>query len=291
MKRYQRVNLLNGTEQFDGTAYFLNKTVTEVTEIANNLPTTSNAETMLSFAIHDCYHVLWYYHFEISSPPPPVPVSFFIDNGINCAMQYFYGKWRNGFRNFSYETSCTEKESRLKTQWNHQFYRGSLFSLLKNDNESLLRISQWVDRDVLEIGAIHPFNDSSHAPVFYFSPLFFVFAQYFCNVPREKYATEIDSIVKGTRSATKTLLKIWESIYAKDSISFKKQMEQILNKHIQKSAKAKMKAPFMLTAYDIISHEATLMWNIALRSGMEMPEFPEEFMDKIITPQSIGFEK
>jgi hypothetical protein len=290
MKRYERVNLLDGVkERFEGSSHFLNKTVEDVTEIANNLPTTSNAKTILTFAIHNCHIALWDYHFEISCPPPPVPVSFFIDNGINCALQYFYGKWRNGFRNFPYEAPCTEKESRLVTQWNHEFYRGSLFSLLKNDNESLLRISQWIDRDIIQIGAIHPFNDSSHAPIFYFSPLFYVFAQYFCNVPREKYATEIDSIVNGVRSATKTLLKIWESIYNKDTKSFETQILAMVNKHIQKSAKTKQ--PFTFLSYNIISHEATWMWNIALRSGMEMPELPEKIMDRIVTPQSLGLEK
>jgi hypothetical protein len=290
MKRYERVNLLEGVkERFEGSLYFLNKTVKDVTEIADNLPTTSNAETMLTFAIHNCYHALWYYHFEISDLLLPVPVSFIIDNGINCALQYFYGKWRNGFRSFPYEAPCTEKESRLVTQWNHQFYRGSLFSLLKNDKESLLRISQWIDRDIIQIGAIHPFNNSSHAPIFYFSPLFYVFAQYFCNVPREKYATEIDSIANGVRSATKTLLKIWESIYNKDTKSFETQILAMVNKHIQKSAKTKQ--PFTFMPDNIISQEATLMWNIALRSGMEMPEFPEEIMDRIVTPQSLGLEK
>jgi hypothetical protein len=285
MKRFERVNLFNRPQNFDGFAEPLTRAKNDI----ERLDMTRNKSSALQHILNDCYLTLLYYHFEISNPEPIKPVSYFIDHGIDCTLQYFYGNWRNEYKQFPYEEPYTEKESRLRTTWNREFYQGSLFSLFKNDKESLLKIAQWIDRDIIAIGAIHPFDYSSHTSITYFSPLFYVFAQYFCGVPREKYAQEIDCITKGTRSVTKALLKVWESIYEKDSKTFEKQIVQMLDKHIKQASK--MKPPFDFSPLNIVSQEITLMWNIALRSGMKMPEFPEEIMDRIVTPQSIGLEK
>jgi hypothetical protein len=285
MKRYERVNLFNGVKNFEGFAAPLTRAKDDI----ERLDVIGNKCFALQHILGDCYLTLLYYHFETSNPEPIKPISYFIDHGIDCTLQYFYGSWRNGYKKLPYEEPCTAQESRLRTTWNHEFYQGSLFSLLKNDKESLLKIAQWIDRDIIEIGSIHPFDNSSHASITYFSPLFYIFAQYFCGIPREKYVQEIDCITKGTHFVTKTLLKVWESIYERDPKTFEKQIMQMLDKHIKQASK--MKPPFDFSPLNIVSQEITLMWNIALRSGMKMPEFPEEVMDKIITPQSLGLEK
>ncbi len=282
MKRYERVNLFGGDPKVLGRQVdVLNVKIKEV----NDTRHAANKEFALSSGLVICSSYLQSYHFEsLPDTDLPATVEFFIDNGINFCLDYFYGDWRNGFQRFHYETPCTSEESRLITQWNHEFYRGTLLCLLKNDIESLRRISKWIDRDIIHIGASNPFGGNSHATLFYYSPLFFVFAKYFCGINRTEYAPEIESIKNGKQSATKTLLKIWESICKQDTKDFDKLISQLVKKHIKANEKE-------IRHREIVSNEATWMWNMALRSGMTMPVLPEEIMDRIITPQSIGLEK
>lgn len=283
MKRYQRVNLFGGDPKIlAGGANVLKQKIESIEKMRK----AENRETALSFGLHDCLNGLWYYHFEMA-PMPEVPVtaSFFVDNGIDFAWEYFEGDWRNGYKMFPYEEPCTAEESRLKTQWNHQFFQGTLLCLLKNDRDSLERIAKWIDRDIIPIGASNPFGGHSHATLFYYSPLFFVFARYFCGVDQEEYAQEIDSIKNGKQAKTKTFLKILESICSQDAKGFEKQISKIVTNFIKTNEKVDQRIS------EDISYEATWMWNIALRSCMTMPELPEEIMDRIMTPQSIGLEK
>jgi hypothetical protein len=270
MRRYERVNLWGGEEQRLQNYRIHFQSTKNSIQAAATQKTPEDKRSHLGFALTSSYAALLYYHFDL--PSPPIKEKTFISSTIDTAITFFY---------------CGKK-TRLAIHWNRPFYLGTLFSLLKNDKESLKKIAEWVDRSEIGKPDNHPFDLSTSATITYFSPLFFIFAQYFCNVPREKYSKEIESIKNGYRSSTKTLLKIWENIYAQDTDNLRKQLVQLVNKHIKEVSK--MKPPLNLTPQRIVSQEATWMWNIALRSGMEMPELPEEIMDRIVTPQSIGLE-
>jgi hypothetical protein len=275
MKRYQRVNLCNGDKQslkqYSNFCTYIFEDVEDHIKTASTEMLPEDKRSSLSSALNSSCFALYFYHFEYVLPP--IKPLTFISSIVEVAKEFFY---------------CEKKTKNKWISWNRQFYIGTLFSLLKNDRQSLQKISRWVDHAAMAMNNKHPFDISTSATINYFSPLFFALAQYFCEEPHEKYVKEINCIKEGTRSVIKTFLKIWESIDSQDSNAFKKQFVQLVNKHIQKSAKTKPPGTFM--PGNIISEEATWMWNIALRSGMEMPELPEEIMDRIVTPQSIGLE-
>ncbi|MDR2641512.1 MAG: hypothetical protein LBC74_01830 [Planctomycetaceae bacterium] len=272
MKRYERVNFCGGNEQsLQNFKIHFRWTKDSIKEAAKEkLPMEKRVE--LSRALTSFFLGSLYYHFEL--PSPPIKAKVFINNAIETAIAYFY---------------CGKKTKSTIIHWNQPFYFGTLFSLLKNDRESLKKIAEWVDHTVMNMPNHHPFDILTGGTINYFSPLFFVFAQYFRDVPRKNYSKEIESIKNGYRSSTKTLLNIWENIYTQNTDNFEKQLVQLVNKHIHKISG--LKPPLNSEPINIISLEATWMWNIALRSGMEMPVLPEEIMDRIVTPQSIGLEK
>jgi hypothetical protein len=272
MKRYERVNLWNGDGQSLQNYRIHFQSIKSSIQAAATQKTPEDKRSHLGFALTASYATLLYYHFEIDSPP--IKPMVFVCKAVNIAKQYFY---------------CPPKAKRWAC-WNRAFYFGTLFSLLNNNQKTLIEIAEWVDRTTVnKFNNDHPFDFSTSATINYYSPLFYVFAQYFCGIPRNKYSKEINCIKNGNRTAVKTLLKIWESIDAQDFNVFEKLLVQLVNKHIKDVAK--MKPPFNLTPQRLVSREATWMWNIALRSGMKMPELPEEIMDRIVTPQSIGLEK
>jgi hypothetical protein len=106
MKRYERVNLFNGAKNFEGFAAPLTRAKDDI----ERLDVIGNKCFALQHILNDCYLILLYYHFETSNPEPIKPVSYFIDHGIDCTLQYFYGSWRNGYKKLPYEEPYTEKE-------------------------------------------------------------------------------------------------------------------------------------------------------------------------------------
>ena len=287
MKRFQRVNLYNSSnwDEIEKNSEY------KFQDIKSSIERSGGSQDC-SFQVHwDISYIqaaIYSFFFEI--PSSSIPLAYFIDSGIELSKGFFFGKWRERHICDGDSKPLTKEQARL-LPWNGAFREGTFCCLLKNDKTSLVDFSKWVGRDQLNCLSSNPFDISNpHTYVPHFSPLFFVVAQFWCGCSIDDYSDEIEMVKKSKSASAKSLLKIWESVCEKDTDGFEKKIIQEVERKMNKAAKTK-DPRIAFAPVTIVSAEATWMWNLALRSGMEMPILSEEIMDRIITPQALGLEK
>jgi hypothetical protein len=239
--------------------------------------------------LQDIFLGLLYYHFEV--PYPDRDVLFFIEKGTEIAVEYFYGDWREGYRRFYYEKPMPREYWRYNLNWNPCFRYGLLFTLLSHDKKPLQCIAEWIEND------LYYDKDSYSSQEMAFQ---LIIAYYIRGKSSNDYSEQVDLINKSHRRFPKMCLAIFDTITKQDISNFEKLICKLVNWHIKNLIqkypdKPKLKVNPVEYRYhpeNIISLEASWLWNIALISGMEMPtNLSEEVMDRIVTPQSVGLIK
>jgi hypothetical protein len=234
--------------------------------------------------IKQIFNALLLCHFEI--PNFKKTSNFFIKIGIEWTIEFFYGEWREKYREFE-----NEKYWRYYLYWETCFRYGLLFSLLAQDKEPLLRIAEWIEND------LYYDKDSYSAQEMAFQ---LIIAYYIRGKSPNDYSEQVDLINKSHKRFPKMCLTVFDAVINQDTSNFEKSISKLVNWHIKNLIQKYPDKPhrgvlnpveFRYHPENMISLEASWLWNIALISGMKMPELPEEVMDRIVTPQSIGLVK
>jgi hypothetical protein len=283
-KRYERVNFmcLNNTY----IQYFINH-INGICDTRDSRDYTMTSKAgWLETDIRDIFLGLLYYHFEV--PYPNHDVLFFIEKGIEWTIEYFYGDWREGYREFSYEKPMPREYWRYHLRWNPCFRHGLLFALLAQDKEPLLRIAEWIEND------LYYDKNSYSAQEIAFQ---LIIAYYIRGKSPNDYSEQVDLINKSHKRFPKMCLAIFDTIVTQDTLEFERLMSKFIQWYIQSLIKKYPDKPHLIAnpvefryhPQNIISQEASWLWNIALISGMKMPtNLSDEIMDRIVTPQSVG---
>jgi hypothetical protein len=252
--------------------------------------TITSKHCCLQTDIRDIFLGLLYCHFEV--PYPNRDVLFFIEKGIEWTIEFFYGDWREGYQEFDYEKPMPQEYWRYNMRWNPCFRHGLLFALLAQDKKPLLRIAEWIEND------LYYDKDSYSAQEIAFQ---LIIAYYIRGKLPNDYSEQVDLINKSHKRFPKICLAVFDAIIGQDTSNFGKSISKLVNWHIKNLIQKYPDKPhrgvlnpveLRYRPENIISLEASWLWNIAIISGMEMPtNLSEEVMDRIVTPQSVGLVK
>jgi hypothetical protein len=237
--------------------------------------------------IKQTFEALLICHFEI--PYFEKTSKFFVEIGIDRTIEYFYGDWREGYREFDYEKPMPREHWRYNLNWCSSFRYGLLFALLSQDKEPLQRIVEWIEND------LYYDKDSYSAQEMAFQ---LVIAYHIRGKSPKDYSEQVDLINKSHKQLPKMCLAIFDTMIKQDISGFEKMVCKLVKWHIKNLIRKYPDRPklkvnpveFRYHPENIVSLEASWLWNVARLSGMKIPtNLPEEIMDRIITPQSVGF--
>jgi hypothetical protein len=202
------------------------------------------------------------------------------------AIDYFFGDWRDGYADTDAEGKiasywdgiCWSREvCRQKMDWIDPFYESLICTFLVNDIDVVRRIAEWVDVDIWDMYLLdHTVEDAMFLTVL---------GKIIRGEQWKDCISIIEKITSSRRRRPKLLLPILESIFNSNDTDF----SESIQKYVKHFIKNEVKIDEGFTG--VISIYASLLWNYARLCKIELPILPEEIMDRIITPQSVGLVK
>jgi hypothetical protein len=308
MKRFDRVNFLgyllsdspimNGVYQPHvprGPEVRNNRLLVEIPNIIQNylvnMGNYDNKVGRINFIrYHDltnCVHVFYATHLAIDLSAINIDLR---EIGHTCgqlAIEYFFGDWRNGYADRAPDGSIptdwdedkwSREKCRKEMHWAIGFHGSLLCTLIVNNIEATRKIAQWVDEDLCDTYWQENFSVEDILYLTVFGKIIRGEKWEYCN-------SIIEKISKSRRRRPKLLLEVLESIIKKDDVAFENSIQKYM-KHFLKS-EARIDEGYE----GVISVYASVLWNYASLEGIKLPLFPEEIMDRIVTPQSVGLVK
>lgn len=278
MLRYQRLGFVNMKEMQQAWDCLQ----IEIPEIGSICP---RQDRKLYSDTKICYKVLYYEHLQTNHPFENT--QSFLKKGIELCREYFYGKWRDSFQEFYYTPVLTREECRLVVDWIPELTYGFLFALLLNDSKSLLNLADYIDDDLT----------AGFGGDCYGKPLTL---QYYVYWKILAYGVKNNTLVgckedkskieHSSRRIYKLLLACLESLFSKNVDIFNTSFTKYMNLFIKQVTDPKKKTSEW--SYYFMSLDGSILWNYANNVlGLDMPEFPEEIMDRILTSHSCGLQK
>lgn len=188
-----------------------------------------------------------------------------IEAGV-LAEHYFYGDWRESYRRFSYETPMTREEARRKLPWIDAYRAGLLLALLVDDERGIDRVTSWPGGDL-------PADEGTF-------DLPAAYAQYHIHLARalrtgtaSSGASFADLRRPGGR--VRPLAEAVDAALTGNAEAFGRALKEHLTGY--------RKSVFRLNRPDaIISIEGSILWHIARRRGLQLPDLRENQMDLVL---------
>lgn len=213
-------------------------------------------------------------HFEI--PHNGGDVKMLLQETIRYGMEYFYGDWRNAYQIFPDETYGLE-DCRQKLPWINSFRIGILASLLLNDSRHLQEFAKWVGDDLGTYGESGPRKMGD-------VDWYLLLGHYIRDGSLEPHAALAEKVRSSNRPRTKMALGVLEAVEEGNL----KKTEKAFVKKVKNFVKTEILANQPTLTVVLIDYDSSILWNIGLQKGVELPELPEEIMDRIVTSQSMG---
>jgi hypothetical protein len=306
MKRYERVRLYNGGDQ----AISISKTSqNEAFQKLTNEYITGIMESMYKASEGSLYHHIgghnissgyltgivteyfWFITSEVHYETIELPKDSIIQSlhiTIQAILCFLYGKWRTcySWHNFIYTSPegppyLTVDETRQKIEWVLTFREGLLAALLLDDQDSVQKMLDWIQIDACRYKDRSSQRDPSDVESLMLLGHFFR-TGHLDNVESLK-----EAVRKGRCKRTQMLLDCLERIVTKDVKKFvalfEKYLKYAFKSNLMFSHPDSVRSPAALTDID-----ACIIWTVALRSGLTLPELPDELMDYVIRPQTLG---
>jgi hypothetical protein len=177
----------------------------------------------------------------------------------------------------------TVDETRQKIGWVYTFRDGLLAALLLDDRDSVQKMLDWIQIDVCRDKSRSAQTDPSDVEYLMLLGHFF----------RTGHLDNVDSLKEAVRKGrckrTQMLLDCLERIVTKDVKKFVTLFEKYL-KHAFKSNLLFSHPDSPRSPAALIDIDACIIWTVALRSGLILPELPDELMDYVIRPQTLGLD-
>jgi hypothetical protein len=307
MKRYERVRLYKGgehaisilnTSQSDALKKLTNEYITDIMESMHKASEGSLYHPM-GHNISDSHltHIVGEYFCFIVSEVHYEAIELSKDSviqslriAIQAILCFLYGEWRTRYswHHFIYTSPdgppyLTVDETRQKIGWVYTFREGLLAALLLNDRDSAQKMLDWVQIDACRDKSRSAQVDPSHVEYFMLLGYFFQ-TGHLDNVESLK-----EAVRKGRCKRTQMLLDCLERIVTKDVKKFvalfEKYLKYAFKSNLLFSHPDSPRSPAALTDID-----SCIIWAVALRSGLTLPELPDELMDYVIRPQTLGLD-
>jgi hypothetical protein len=243
----------------------------------------------LSSDLRNCIDVACIKHVEYESPFCDIVP--YLKKGVWITMEYFEGNWRDGYQPcpkivchpFSGEPfeipeanrPCySREECRKQWSWDDEFIDGLLCAFWTNDFISAIKISQWVDSDLIDNYFECHIMDAW---------ILIILGKFIHKKTLSGSEFIIDKIQNSKRRRAKLLLDIIKAIDQKNHENFSRTIMSYVKFFIKNEADTTLSL-----SYYHISRIASLLWETARYFEIELPILSEEIADRVITRETIG---
>jgi hypothetical protein len=217
----------------------------------------------------DIFFLFWLLLLEHFQFPHQIPdVHKYMKLLVKLSCDFFSGNW------IDYPVTLDPISFKKEMSWVDTFRRGVLVALILCDEKSITNIASWTDGDYSNDEL-----DYSKADIEYYVTL----GQFLKGKNLSELKQQIDTIKKQSRKRPKLLLEVLEAIVCQDNSIFLNRFLEYCKYFDKKECD---KEDFLL--FKNINTDGSILWNLAKTQGLEIPELPEEIMDRIMTCESIG---
>ena len=189
------------------------------------------------------------------------------DAGV-VAADYFFGEWRGGYRSFADDPPLTRESARRELPWMDPYREALLLTLLIDDDRGIERVTSWPgddlrhDEGTLDLPAM-------------FTTYHIHLARLLRNAPAAELAASSAKLRDQPGNRIAALLAAVEAAFTGDAAAFAKALKQHLTSY--------RKHTFRVGRMDAaISIEGSILWHVARRRGLALPELPEKLSDIVL---------
>jgi hypothetical protein len=221
-------------------------------------------------AFSDLVHIEYIFctrHCELPLNISDEQVHQMIRKGIQITLHYYYDNW--------YER---EEYTRQMMEWTGIHPPGILCALLSGDKESIKKIAEYLDEDMIESGD-YIFNIDEMDGRF-----LVLLSVLLAEKPYDAYLHLAERIRQGKKKKAKLLLEVLDTIVAKDHDKFVKTFQEYIKYFI------KREVDLSGGADESVSILGSILWETARIQGISLPNLPEEIMDRVVTRETIGIQ-
>ncbi len=265
MKRWQRVKL---TE--------LDQIVTNETEWLPNLERYSPEDDQRGCRRVDIFtytNLALLHHFQVDNVPGKNGVHF-AERAIALSMDYFWGDWRN---RYLYQGKKVEiwdaKTCRERLEW-FDVYRESIFcASALGDDKALDRLFTWADIDLSHDEGSWYYSQAEND--------FYILVALTMRGIKPKEQKKLRVQINSARTnRPKLWLEGFDAILENNVSDFLEALEAIFKNHLQKEYRPN-------NPPRCVMFEGTLLWRLAQRENMKLPELSEHIGDRIVRKESL----
>lgn len=228
---------------------------------------TTDQELVRWQAIYLRLHIVFFSHCGVDSQSGSVAEN--IRKGIDSAIDYFFGSWRDGLEDAQGE-ALTAQECRSTVGWLLPYQEAILLALLIDDLEAARQISCYPGHDAVQ----EDFDGSAEEHEFYI-----LLASYLKGHAFDELSQSIDFITSGRRKGPKLSLEVLTAIDKDDCQTASNALKKYLNY-------------FVKNEQDIdsfsggISVGGSILWSLARNRGILISALNQAERDIVVTPDS-----
>jgi hypothetical protein len=191
-----------------------------------------------------------------------------IRKGIQITLHYYYDNW--------YER---EKYTRQMIGWTGIHPIGILCALLNGEKESIKKIAEYPDEDIIGNDGDYLFDTDEMESCF-----LVLLSVLLAEKPYDAYSHLAEQIRQGKKKKAKLLLEVLDAVVAKDNDKFAKTFQEYIKYFI------KREVDLSGGADESVSILGSILWETARIQGISLPNLPEEIMDRVVTRETIGIQ-
>ncbi|MCA9232700.1 MAG: hypothetical protein KDA57_18770 [Planctomycetales bacterium] len=275
MRRWQRLGVDPGTAK-GGYDVLVENTKEMLSDLRDypNIPHDWDREVAIAGLISD--HTIVGILGHLQYPHPfGAEVSAYGIRAAEIAIDYFEGDWRDEYVYLSDNgpRKLTREQCRKKLDWIETYREGLMWSLCFDLEEPLQRLLAWPGTDL-------PFDDGTFRLTKEDNKYHVILARCLRGESLSKNSRLVSGIQESSRIRPKRLLEILEKVLLGDTPGFAKKFAQWVNAFRKQEFNAQQ-------IWLVFSIEATILWHVARRYGLELPEQPLELLDLIVRQETL----
>jgi hypothetical protein len=192
-----------------------------------------------------------------------------VARGVGSAsVEYFYGAWREGYKEFPYSDPMDRETARRELMWIDVYRESLLAGLMTDDEMSLSRLLAWPDVDL-------PGDDGTWD----LTPIDNQYHIWLAKRLRGESGKAVEALASeisgGKRARPRLLLGAAQAALGNDGGGFAKLLRQALANF----RKSEFDPNQLLLSVHI---EGSILWHVARRRGTPLPKMPDSLMDLLL---------
>ena len=181
---------------------------------------------------------------------------------------YFFGDWRVGYRRFATDPPLTREKARDELPWMDPYREGLLLALFADDEAGIERVTSWPGDDL-------PHDEGTLDLPAVYTTYHVHLARLLRNAPAGELSASATKLHDKANNRAAALVAAMEAAFAGDVAALTHALRQHLTSYRKRS--------FRVNRMDAaISIEGSILWHVARRRGLKLPDLPEKLADLIL---------